>query len=149
MVCCSSGVQPRSSSPWLIISLNSWKRSFSCCCWMGDRCSGTVGEAVWRWLVEVESRRWQQPLGCLHSGQHVSGGALGGDYGSRPILWSRWRARGLQTQTPAELLLGRSKHLRWARGYGSGLVGLFRRGYRWLGASVRGWWEEGPVFGRR
>ena len=43
MACCSSWVQPSSPSPWLIISLNSWKRSFSCCCWMGDRCSGTGG----------------------------------------------------------------------------------------------------------
>ena len=43
MVCCRSGVQPRSSSPWLMMSLNSWKRSFSCCCWVGDRCAGTGG----------------------------------------------------------------------------------------------------------
>ena len=37
------GVQPRSSSPWLTMSLNSWKRAFSCCCWVGDRCAGTGG----------------------------------------------------------------------------------------------------------
>ena len=30
MACCRSGVQPRSSSPGLMMSLNSWKRSFSC-----------------------------------------------------------------------------------------------------------------------
>ena len=36
-------MQPRSSSPWLMMSLNSWKRSFSCCCWVGDRCAGTGG----------------------------------------------------------------------------------------------------------
>ena len=51
MVCCSSGVQPNSSSPWLIMSLNSWKRAFSCCCCAGDKCSGTGG--------------W---LGCLEAG---------------------------------------------------------------------------------
>ena len=43
MECCRSGVQPKSSSPWLMMSLNSWKRSFSCCCWVGDRCAGTGG----------------------------------------------------------------------------------------------------------
>ena len=41
MVCCRRGVQPRSSSPWLTMSLNSWKRAFSCCCWVGDRCART------------------------------------------------------------------------------------------------------------
>ena len=51
MVCWSSGVQPKSSSPWLIMSLNSWKRAFSCCCCAGDKCSGTGG--------------W---LGCLEAG---------------------------------------------------------------------------------
>ena len=96
-----------------------------------------------------ESRRWRQPLGCPHSGQRAGGGALDGDYGSRPILRSRWRVRELRTQMSAELLLGRSRHPRWARGYGSRLVGLFRQGYRWLGAAVRGWWGEDPVSGRR
>ena len=47
MVCWSSGVQPKSSSPWLIMSLNSWKRAFSCCCWAGERCSGTGGWRFW------------------------------------------------------------------------------------------------------
>ena len=42
-----SRVQPKSSSPWLIMSLNSWKRDFSCCCCAGDRCSGTGGWQVW------------------------------------------------------------------------------------------------------
>ena len=54
MVCCRGGVQPRSSSPWLTISLNSWKRAFSCCCWVDDRCAGTGG---WRRLVEAERQR--------------------------------------------------------------------------------------------
>ena len=49
IVCCSIRVQPKSSSPWLIISLNSWKRAFICCCWVGDRCSGTGG-----WLGRLE-----------------------------------------------------------------------------------------------
>ena len=47
IVCWSSGVQPKSSSPWLIMSLNSWKRAFSCCCCASDRCSGTSGWRVW------------------------------------------------------------------------------------------------------
>ena len=51
MVCWSSGVQPRSSSPWLIIFLNSWKRAFSCCCWVGDKCAGTGG---WRCGLEAD-----------------------------------------------------------------------------------------------
>ena len=38
MVRCSSGVQPKSSSPWLIMSLNSGKRAFNSCCCDGDRC---------------------------------------------------------------------------------------------------------------
>ena len=46
IACCRSGVQPRSSSLWLTMSLNSWKRSFSCCCWAGDRCAGTGGRAM-------------------------------------------------------------------------------------------------------
>ena len=50
MVCWSSGVQPRSSSPWLIMLLNSWKRAFSCCCWVGDKCTGTGG---WRCGLEA------------------------------------------------------------------------------------------------
>ena len=29
--------------PRLMMLLNSWKRSFSCCCWVGDRCAGTGG----------------------------------------------------------------------------------------------------------
>ena len=40
-------MQPKSSSPWLIMSLNSWKRAFSCCFCAGDRCSGTGGWRVW------------------------------------------------------------------------------------------------------
>ena len=47
MVCWSSGVQPKLSSPWLMMSLNSWKRAFSCCCWAGERCSGTGGWRFW------------------------------------------------------------------------------------------------------
>ena len=47
MVCWSSGMQPKSSSPWLMMSLNSWKRAFSCCCWAGERCSGTGGWRFW------------------------------------------------------------------------------------------------------
>ena len=43
MVCWSSWVQPRSSSLWLIMTLNSWKRAFSFCCWVGDRSAGTGG----------------------------------------------------------------------------------------------------------
>ena len=43
MVRCRSGVQPRSSSPWLKMALNSWKRAFSCCCWVCNRCVGTGG----------------------------------------------------------------------------------------------------------
>ena len=49
IMCCSSGVQPKSSFPWLIISLNSWKKAFICCCWVGDRCSRTGG-----WLGRLE-----------------------------------------------------------------------------------------------
>ena len=41
MVCCRSGVQPRSSSPWFTMSLNSWRRAFSCRCWVDGRCAGT------------------------------------------------------------------------------------------------------------
>ena len=150
MVCCSNGVQPRSSSPWLTISLNSWKRSFSCCCWRGDRYSRTGGwRRGWRRRVEKESQRWRQSLGCPHSGQHAGGEALDGGYGLQPILRSRWRARGLQTQTSAEPLLGRSRHPRWARGYDSRPVELFRRGCRWFGAVMHGWWGEHPVSGRR
>ena len=40
MVCCRSGVQPRSSSPWLTMSLNSWKRAFSWCAGTGGRRRG-------------------------------------------------------------------------------------------------------------
>ena len=47
MVCWSSGVQPKSYSPWLMMSLNSWKRAFSCCCWAGEKCSGTGGWRFW------------------------------------------------------------------------------------------------------
>ena len=39
----AGGVLPRSSSPWLKTSLNSRNRSFSCCCWNGERCSGKGG----------------------------------------------------------------------------------------------------------
>ena len=47
MVCWSSGVQPKSSPPWLMMSLNSWKRAFSCSCWVGERCSRTGGWRFW------------------------------------------------------------------------------------------------------
>ena len=62
MVCCSNGVQPRSSSPWLMILLNSWKRSFSCCCWMGDRCSGTGG---WRRGLEAAGRGGESAMATI------------------------------------------------------------------------------------
>ena len=97
----------------------------------------------------AEIQRWRPPLRCSHSGQSAGGEALDGDYGSQPILQSHWRVRGLRTQTLAEHPLGRSRHLRWARGYDSGLIERFRRGYRWFGSAVHGWWGEDPVFERR
>ena len=79
MVCCSSGVQPKSPSPWMIMSLNSWKRAFSCCCCAGDRCSGTGG-----WLGCLEavatSQRGQRSLGYPRFVLCVDGGVWGDDY---------------------------------------------------------------------
>ena len=43
IACSSSGVIPRSSSPRLKTSLNSRNSSFSCCCWSGERRSGSGG----------------------------------------------------------------------------------------------------------
>ena len=40
-------MQPKSVSPWLIMSLNSWKSTFSWCCCAGDRCSGKGGWRAW------------------------------------------------------------------------------------------------------
>ena len=150
MVCCSNGMQPRSSSPWLMISLNSWKRSFSCCCWMGDRCSGTGG---WRRGLEAAGGGGESVMATI----------------SRvPTFWPACRRRGsgrwlwiathtseplesagLRTQTLAELPLGRSRHPRWDRDYDSGPVERFRRGCRWFGAVMHGWWGEDPVSERR
>ena len=76
MVCSSSGVQPRSSSPWLKTSLDSLNRSFSCYCWSGERCSGTGG--------------WCNGPGC-----EVAGGVLAMVMTSRtPMFCPECRRRG-------------------------------------------------------
>ena len=140
IACCRSGVQPMSSSPWLTMSLNSWKRSFSCCCWVGDRCAGTGGGRCGLEAAgEAEGRRWQRLLECLHFVRYVGGEVLGGGYGSWPILRIHWWAQVPRTQTLADPPPGKSRHLRWARGYGSGPGSLFRRGCRRLAATECGW----------
>ena len=54
IVCPSSGVLPRSSSPWLKTSPNSRNNSFSCCCWSGERRSGSDGRRGGSGREEVE-----------------------------------------------------------------------------------------------
>ena len=43
IACSSSGVFPRLSSPRLKTLLNSLNNSFSCCCWSGEKRSGSGG----------------------------------------------------------------------------------------------------------
>ena len=74
----------------------------------------------------AESQRLRPPLRFPHFGQSAGGKALDGDYGSQPILRSHWIVRELRTQKLAEHPLGRSRHLRWARGYDSGPVERFQ-----------------------
>ena len=90
MVCCRSGVQPRSSSPWVTMSLNSWKRAFSCCCLggrqvCGDRRRATrAGGGWWR------RQRRRRFLTCPQFFRYASGAVLGGDCGSRLTLRIHW-----------------------------------------------------------
>ena len=140
MVCRSSGVQPKSSSPWLIMSLNSWKRAFSSCCWASERCSGTGG---WQfWLAagggDGESARVtisRVPTVCPVCKRRGS---------------VRWLSIASQTSDPLvsagtpEINLGRGRsiHLRWARVCGSGPGALFRRVCQRTVTVERGWRED-------
>ena len=78
IVCSSSGVLLRSSSPWLKTSLNSRNRSFSCCCWSGEKRFGKGGrrggpgwEAVGGASVRVTTSR--TPIFCPECSWRGSG----------------------------------------------------------------------------
>ena len=65
IACSNSGVFPRSSSPWLKTSLNSLNNSFSCCCWSGERHSGSGGWYGFEGCEEAEAE-----AGGLCEGDH-------------------------------------------------------------------------------
>ena len=72
---------------------HSWKRTFSCCCWVGDRCSGTGGgrcglEAAGGGgeLATATTSRIRTVCPVAYASEEVQGG----DYGSQPILQIHW-----------------------------------------------------------
>ena len=120
IVCSSSGVLPRSSSPWLKTSLNSRNRSFSCCCWSGerrsgkgDRRSGPGREAVRGVSARVTTSR--TPIFCPECSWRGSGRWLWEAIQSSGPLESD----GMPSQKPAERRWDRIKRPRRATGCGN------------------------------
>ena len=101
--CSSRGVLPRSSSPWLKTSRNSLNNSLSCCCWSGERHSGSGG--------------WQGLVGCSEEGEVVAGASARWTTSRTPILcpaWSwrgsgRWLCTAYQSSGPLESAVCRSQ----------------------------------------
>ena len=91
MVCWSSGVQPKSSSPWLIMSLNSWKRLSAAAAVLAIDVQGqAAGWVGWRQGVVAASQRGQRSLGYPWFVLCAGGGVQGGDYEWQPKPRIHW-----------------------------------------------------------
>ena len=110
--------------------------------WATDVREQEAGDAGWKRLVEAESPRRRRLLECPQFARYASGEVLGSDYGSQPILRIHWYEQAPRTQTQVDLPPGKSRRLRWAKGYGNGPGTLFWRGCRWLAATERGRWGK-------
>ena len=100
-MCSSSGVLPRSSSPWLKTLLNSRNKSSSCCCWSSERHSGN---GRWRGGPgrEEACQPASPPRGRQYSVLSEAGEAQVGDYEWQSRGLDHWRALECLSQMPAE-----------------------------------------------
>ena len=135
IACSSSGVFPRSSSPRLKTSLNLRNSSFSCCCWSGERRSGSGGWHSFRGCEEVVEAL--AGVSASFRARNEAGEALVGDCAQQSRAPDHWRALECRSKRPGEHRSGKRGRPWWAMDCGNGHGVLSREGYLLFAAAER------------